>query len=322
MKWIVPVFALTVMSFSAHAFDLQGHRGARGLAPENTLPAFETALRTGVTTLELDVAVTKDDVLVVSHDTRLNPDITRAPDGTFLQEPGPAIRSLTFAQLQTFDVGRIRPDTAYAARFRDQRGMDNVRIPALTDVFDLVKRLGADHVRFNIETKITPDSGNETPPPEVFAAMLAKAVRDAGLASRVSVQSFDWRTLKAMQTIAPEIERVCLTIETLTEDNIRRGKASAWTAGLQIDDFAGSVPRLVKAADCAVWSPFFRNLTAAQVREAHGLGLKVIPWTVNDMDALKLMIETGIDGIITDYPDRGRAALPKNVTPPPPVRAR
>jgi glycerophosphoryl diester phosphodiesterase len=224
--------------------------------------------------------------------------------------------------LQTFDVGRIRPDTAYAARFRDQRGMDNVRIPALTDVFDLVKRLGADHVRFNIETKITPDSGNETPPPEVFAAMLAKAVRDAGLASRVSVQSFDWRTLKAMQTIAPEIERVCLTIETLTEDNIRRGKASPWTAGLRIDNVAGSVPRLVKAADCAVWSPFFRNLTAAQVREAHGLGLKVIPWTVNDMDALTLMIETGIDGIITDYPDRGRAALPKNVTPPPPVRAR
>lgn len=312
-------FLLTLLASSTHAFDLQGHRGARGLAPENTLPAFETALKIGVTTLELDLAVTKDDILVVSHDTRLNPDHTRNPDGKFLEEPGPAIRSLTFAELQKFDVGRIRPDTAYAARFRDQRGMDNVRIPALTEAFDLVKRLNADHVRFNIETKITPDSGNETPSPEVFAGLLAKAVREAGLASRVSVQSFDWRTLKAMQTVAPDIPRVCLTIEALMEDNIRRGKNPSWTAGLRADDFGGSVPRLVQAAGCSTWSPYYRNVTAALVKEAQRLGLKVIPWTVNDMDDLKLMIETGIDGIITDFPDRGRAALPKSVTPPPSI---
>jgi glycerophosphoryl diester phosphodiesterase len=317
---VISIGFLILLSASANAFDLQGHRGARGLAPENTLPAFETALKVGVTTLELDVAATKDDVLVVSHDTRLNPDHTRGPDGKFLSKPGPAIRSLTLADLQTFDVGRIQPDTAYAARFRDQRGMDNVRIPALAEVFELVKRKGADHVRFNIETKITPDSGDDAPPPDVFAAMLAKAVRDAGLTSRVSVQSFDWRTLKAMQKIAPEIERVCLTIEALMEDNIRRGKTSPWTAGLRVDDFGGSVPRLVQAAGCAVWSPYYRNVTAAQVKEAHGLGLKVIPWTVNEMEDLKLMIETGIDGIITDYPDRGRAALPKGVTPPPQIR--
>lgn len=310
---------LVTMMPNAPAFDLQGHRGARGLAPENTLPAFETALRIGVSTLELDLAVTKDGILVVSHDVRLNPDHTRAPDGSFLQEPGPAIRSLTFDELQRYDVGRIRPDTAYAARFRDQRGMDNVRIPALTEVFDLVKRKGADHIRFNIETKITPDSGNDTPDPESFAALFARAVRDAGLASRVSVQSFDWRTLKAMQKIAPEIERVCLTIEAPMENNIQRGKASRWTAGLKIDDFQGSVPRLVQAAGCAVWSPYYRNVTAAQVKEAQSLGLKVIPWTVNEMEDLKLVIETGVDGLITDYPDRGRAALPKSVTPPPPV---
>jgi glycerophosphoryl diester phosphodiesterase len=316
---VISIGFLILLTASANAFDLQGHRGARGLAPENTLPAFETALKVGVTTLELDVAVTKDDVLVVSHDTRLNPDHTRGPDGKFLSKPGPAIRSLTVTDLQTFDVGRIQPDTAYAARFRDQRGMDNVRIPTLAEVFELVKRKGADHVRFNIETKITPDSGDDAPPPDVFAAMLAKAVRDAGLTSRVSVQSFDWRTLKAMQKIAPEIERVCLTIEALMEDNIRRGKTSSWTAGLRVDDFGGSVPRLVQAAGCAVWSPYYRNVTAAQVKEAHGLGLKVIPWTVNEMKDLKLMIETGIDGIITDYPDRGRAALPKSVTPPPQI---
>jgi glycerophosphoryl diester phosphodiesterase len=310
---------LILASPSAHAFDLQGHRGARGLAPENTLPAFETALKIGVSTLELDLAVTKDGILVVSHDIRLNPDHTRSPDGNFLREPGPAIRSLTFSELQLYDVGRIQPDTAYAARFRNQRGADNVRIPALTEVFELAKRKGADHVRFNIETKIAPDSGDDTPDPESFAMMVAKTVREADLASRVSVQSFDWRTLKAMQKIAPEIERVCITIEAPLEDNIQRGRTSPWTAGLKVDDFAGSVPRLVQAAGCATWSPYYRNITATQVKEAQTLGLKAIPWTVNEMDDLKLVIETGIDGLITDYPDRGRAALPKSVTPPPAI---
>ncbi len=313
-----------MLSLTAHAFDLQGHRGARGLAPENTIPAFEKALRIGVSTLELDLAVTKDNVLVVSHDTALNRDITRGPNGAFLNESGPVIRSLTFAELQRYDVGRIRPDSAYAARFPEQRGADGIRIPALTEVFDLVKRSGAEHIRFNIETKIEPDSGDNVPDPDTFASMFAKAVRDAGLTSRVTVQSFDWRTLIAMKRIAPEIERSCLTIEDSMEDNIRRGKpnASPWTAGLDIDDFGGSVPRLVQAAGCAVWSPYFPNVTAARVKEAQGLGLKVIPWTVNQMDDLRLVIDAGVDGLITDYPDRARAALPQSIARPKPVETK
>lgn len=313
-----------MIALPASAFDLQGHRGARGLAPENTIPGFETALRIGVTTLELDTAMTKDGVLVVSHDSYLNPDHTRRPDGEFLKSQGPAIRALTFDELQRYDVGRIQPGTAYAARFPLQRGADGVRIPKLADVFDLVKRGGADHIRFNIETKLTPTSGTDTADPETFAAALAKAIRDAGLAARASVQSFDWRTLAVMKRIAPEIERVCLTIESPGEDNIERGRPgpSPWTAGLDIDEHGGSVPRLVKAADCAVWSPYFRNITAALVKEAHDLGLRVIPWTVNEMADLDLIYQTGIDGIISDYPDRARAALPKGVTAPPQVQLR
>ena len=312
------------MTSPAQAFDLQGHRGARGLAPENTIPAFETALRIGVTTLELDVAMTKDDVLVVSHDSYLNPEHTRGPDGEFLKKQGPAIRSLGFDELQRYDVGRIQPGTAYAARFPTQRGADNVRIPKLTDVFDLVQRNGADHIRFNIETKLTPTSGADAPDPETFATALTKAIQDAGLTSRASIQSFDWRTLMVARRIAPQIERVCLTIESPGEDNIGRNLPgpSPWTVGLDIDDYGGSVPRLVKAADCAVWSPYFHNVTAALVKEAHGLGLKVIPWTVNEMADLELMYQTGIDGIISDYPDRARAALPKGIAAPKPVSVR
>jgi glycerophosphoryl diester phosphodiesterase len=321
MKHIITSAILALMTLSASAFDLQGHRGARGLAPENTIPGFETALRIGVTTLELDLAMTKDDVLVVSHDSNLNPEHTRGPDGAFLKEQGATIRSLTFDELQAYDVGRIQLGTAYAARFPTQKGADGVRIPKLTEVFELVKRSGADHIRFNIETKLTPTSGADTPDPETFAAALVKAIRDAGLTTRASIQSFDWRTLMAAKRIAPEIERVCLTIQSPGEDNIRRSMPgpSPWTAGLDIDDYAGSVPRLVKAADCAVWSPYYRNVTVALVKEAHELGLKVIPWTVNEMADLDLMYQTGIDGIISDYPDRARAALPKGVAAPKPV---
>ena len=305
MKHILVSAILAAMTLPASAFDLQGHRGARGLAPENTIPGFETALRIGVTTLELDTAMTKDGVLVVSHDS-------------FLKATGPAIRSLTFDELQAYDVGRIQPGTAYAARFSTQKGTDGVRIPKLTDVFDLVKRNGADHIRFNIETKLTPTSGSDTPDPDTFAAALVKAIQDAGLTKRATIQSFDWRTLMVAKRLAPEIERVCLTIQSPGEDNIRRNLPgpSPWTAGLDIDDHDGSVPRLVKAADCQVWSPFFRNVTAALVKEAHDLGLKVIPWTINEMADLELMYQTGIDGIISDYPDRARAALPKGIAAP------
>jgi glycerophosphoryl diester phosphodiesterase len=314
-----------MLAAPAHAFDLQGHRGARGLAPENTLAAFETALRVGVTTLELDLAMTADDVLVVSHDRRLNPDHTRGPDGKFLDREGPPIRSLTLAELQRYDVGRLKPGSAYAASLPEQRAVDGARIPALTELFDLVRRLGADHVRFNIETKITPTSGADTPDPETFAAAFATAVRAADLTARVSMQSFDWRTLMAMRRIAPEIERVCLTVEALNFDSIRRGEGgpSPWLAGLDIDDFGGSVPRLVAAAGCAAWSPLYRNARPDDVAAAKALGLKVIPWTVNERADMERLIALGVDGIITDYPDRLRAVmaarempLPPRVTPP------
>ena len=320
MRWLVSF--LLLLAAPVQAFDLQGHRGARGLAPENTLAAFETALAVGLSTLELDLAMTRDDVLVVSHNRRLNPDHTRGPDGKFLETEGPAIRSLTLAELQRYDVGRLKPGTAYAADFPEQRAIDGTRIPALTELFDMVKRLGADHVRFNIETKVTPSSGAETPDPDTFAAALAKAVREAGLTVRVSLQSFDWRTLAAMRSIAPQIERVCLTVEALNFDSVRRGEPgpSPWLAGLDVDDFGGSVPRLVAAAGCAVWSPLYRNARPDDVAAAKALGLKVIPWTVNERSDMERLIALGVDGIITDYPDRLRAVMAEKNIPLPPRR--
>lgn len=311
---------LVAASTGAAGFDLQGHRGARGLAPENTLQGFAKALEIGVTTLELDLGVTKDGAIVVSHDRRLNPDHTRDLDGKFLDREGPAIRELTLDELKRYDVGRLKPDTRYAKGFPEQKGADGARIPALTEVFELVRRADAPHIRFNIETKLTPTSGADTLEPEAFAAAVVKAVREAGLADRVTLQSFDWRTLRAAKKIAPEIERACLTIARGDGDNVQRGRPgpSPWTAGLDVDEFDGSTPRLVKAAGCAVWSPFFRDLTPNAINEAKSIGLKVIPWTVNDIAEMKPLIDAGVDGIITDYPDRLRAVLiEKKIAVPP-----
>jgi len=294
----------------AGAFDLQGHRGARGLAPENTMAAFERALAIGVTTLETDVAVTKDDVLVISHDPYLNPDIVRGPDGAWLAAKGPTIQSLTFAELSRYDIGRTNPASNYAKGFPEQQPSDGQRFPKLSDVFALGAPKG---VRFNIETKITPTSAAETPDPETFAKLVVAAIRDAGLTSRVTVQSFDWRTLVAVKKLAPEIVTVCLTIETPNNDTVQRSAAGAspWHAGLALADHGHSLPRLVKAAGCGTWSMFWRNLTPESLAEAHALGLLVVPWTVNDPVEMARLGKMGIDGIITDYPNRWGQTLLK-----------
>ena len=307
---------------AASAFDLQGHRGARGLAPENTLEGFAAALRIGVDTLELDVGMTRDGVLVVHHDTALNADIARKPDGRYLDAPGLALYSLPLAEIRRYDVGRIKPGSPYARRFPEQQGMDGVRVPTLAEVFELVRRAGADHIRFNIETKLTPTSGADAPDPDKFARAVVEEIRKAGVAERTSVQSFDWRTLAAVRQIAPEITRVCLSTQQPDEDTIGRGKPglSPWTAGLDVDEHGGSTPKLVAAFGCPVWSPNFRDLSAALLDEARSLGLRVIPWTVNEAGDMERLLDRRVHGIITDYPDRLRSIMAAKEMPlPPPV---
>jgi glycerophosphoryl diester phosphodiesterase len=299
---------LAALALSASAFDLEGHRGARGLAPENTLAAFRKALEIGVTTIETDMAVTRDDVIVISHDPFLNPDLVRDPEGHWLTGKGPPIRTLTLAELRRYDVGRANPASKYAQQFPEQRPADGERFPRLAELFALGKASGKP-VRFNIETKITPTSGADTPDVATFARLVVAAVRDAGVTDRVTVESFDWRTLRAVKRLAPEIETSCITMQTKSNDTVSDvdGAASPWHAGLALRDHGGSLPATVKAAGCSVWSMFWRNLTSRELAEAHALGLKVLPWTVNDPSEMRRLIELGVDGIVTDYPDRLRA---------------
>jgi glycerophosphoryl diester phosphodiesterase len=322
---LLPAGAVAEAAGRVRAFDLQGHRGARGLAPENTLAGFTRALRIGVTTLELDCGVTKDGVVVVSHDRLLNPDHTRDGTGTFLETPGPAISDLSYEALSQYDVGRIRPGSEYAKAFPEQQPVDGERIPRLADVFALVERSGNRDVRFNIETKIDPSRPEQSVSPLAFARALAEAIRAAGMTARATVQSFDWRTLRLLRELAPEITLVALTDQQPDEDTIEVGKPgpSPWLAGLDVDDHGGSVPKLVEALGAKVWSPHARDITPVLVVEAQSLGLAVVPWTVNEPADMERAIAAGIDGLITDYPDRLRAVLEaKGIAVPPPTQVR
>jgi glycerophosphoryl diester phosphodiesterase len=329
MKRSFIAFCLLVLPAAAAAIDLQGHRGARGLAPENTLPAFAKALSVGVSTLELDTGVTRDGVVVVTHDPSLNPDIVRGPDGKWLEKRGPAIRELTYEELARYDVGRLKPETNYAKRYPQQLAVDGTRVPKLADVFALVRKAGNDKVRFNIETKLSPMVPDETLAPEPFARAVVEEIRKAGMASRAAIQSFDWRTLQAAQKIAPEIETVYLTAQQRYLDNVCSGakagspaiavadcEASKWTAGFQLKDH-GSVPKMVKAAGGKVWSPELRDIDAAKLKEARDLGLRVVVWTVNEPAHIAALLDLGVDGIISDRPDLVREEMRKRGLPLP-----
>jgi glycerophosphoryl diester phosphodiesterase len=259
-----------------------------------------------VSTLETDLAVTEDDVVVISHDPTLNPDLVRGPDGKWITPPGPAIRTLSLTELKQYDIGRLNPQSRYAQQFPDQKPADGERFPTLAELF-----AAAPGARFNIEIKTDPNKPDLTVDPARFAQLAVDAIRSGKAAERSTIQSFDWRSLVAARKLAPAIPTSCLTIESGNMDTVGRAGPgpSPWLAGLDLAAQGGSVPRLARQAGCAVWSPFWRNVTTNNVKEAQALGLKVVPWTVNNSADMGQLIDLKVDGLITDYPDRAQAVL-------------
>ncbi len=307
---------------AALAFDAQGHRGARGLAPENTLAGIEQALSIGVTTLEFDVVLSAEGVPVVSHDTTPNPDITRDANGKWLQARGKPFNQMSLDEISGLDVGRINPSSRYARDFANQVPVDGERIPTLAAVFERIKRLDAGHVHFNIELKLNPRRPDESPAPDVFVRAVMAVINSQGMASRTTLQSFDWRVLKASQTIAPGLPLSFLSAQLPRFNTLTEGD---WTAGLKLADFE-DVPGMVAAAGGKLWSPHFNDLSQATLERARSLSLRVIPWTVNDTADMARLIDWGVDGLITDHPERLRAVmkergmvLPPTVTKPLPT---
>lgn len=285
------------------ALDIEAHRGGRALFPENTLVSFANALSMGVSTLELDIGVTRDGAIVISHERWLSPDLARGTDGNYVAAPGIPFVQLSLDEVKQFDVGQIRPGSTYAAQFPDQHAVPGTKIPTLKQLIDLVRRSGDGHVRLNIETKIDPNHPQESPPPERFVAALLDLLRTEKFEDRVMVQSFDWRTLQLVQKLAPEIPTVYLTVQAGRDPTVFPDKASVWSAGFNPAEHGKSIPRTIKAAGGAIWSPYLGDITPEVVSESHALGLKVVVWTVNKPADMARLIEMGVDGIISDRPD-------------------
>lgn len=244
---------------------VHGHRGARAMLPENTLPAFEYAIRAGVDFLELDLAVTKDNVLVVSHDPVINAAICTGP-----REHVP-IRELTLAELKQYDCGSKQNPAQ-----PKQKPVPGTKIPTLEEVLTLASR---GTFGFNIETKLSARNPQYTPPPDEFAKMLLDALRRHKLESRAIVQSFDFRTLHAMKKLDPKI-RLAALYEGPAKDFVE----------------------IAREAGAGIVAPGYRLVTKEQVAAAHAAGLQVVPWTPNRPEEWQKMVDAGVDAIITDDP--------------------
>jgi glycerophosphoryl diester phosphodiesterase len=272
-------------------FDLQGHRGARGLFPENTAEAVTAAASLGVSSIELDVVVTADNVPVVFHDLTLNPDIVRTANGSWV-EAGLAIANITRAELAVFDVGRLRPGSRTAARFPHQRASDGARIPSLTDICALARRLG---IRLDNEIK---SSGDRAENLDALAAIVLAAIGDTA-GDGTSVRSFDWRVLRAIRAQAPTIPLAWLTA----------AGPRATVEAVAAEAGEGGWPSWQP-----VWAPDHHTLRKCDIDQAHAAGLAVKPWTVNAPARMRQLIGWGADGLCTDRPDLAAPLIPSSPT--------
>ena len=293
MKYFTPIVILfCFMSFmnkeepQKPSFDVQGHRGCRGLMPENTIPAMLKAIDLGVTTLEIDVVITKDNKVLVSHEPWFETEITTKPDGSFIK-PGEAMQyniyQMNYEDVMKYDVG-MKPHP----RFPQQQKIKAIK-PLLADLFDSVAENMKIRRRpfpfFNIETKCLPaGDGRFHPKPEEFVELLMAVIKEKQLEERVIIQSFDFRTLKYLHEKYPSIKTAML-IEDSDED-----------------DFDGQLNRLGYTPE--YYSPNHTLVDEKLVKQCHDKGIKIIPWTVNDEKQFKKLKKLGIDGVITDYPDK------------------
>jgi glycerophosphoryl diester phosphodiesterase len=304
-------------------FDLQSHRGGRGETTEESLQAFAKSLELGVSTLEFDIVITKDKQPLVWHDPTIEPTKCSDTGPASAGDPqypyvGKLVHDLTLAQIRTLDCGKL------LSGFPDAEVVSNNKIATLPEVFELTDSYGA-HVRYNIETKIEAEKPETSAAPQEFVDIILSAVRAAGKVDKVEIQSFDWRTLPMVRAAVPSVPLVALWDETTWVPN------SPWTAGVNPaivgDPITGatmvganilspgySVPYGLTPKD-----PEFKLVADRAFNDrAHALGLKVIPWTINDSDTMRAQIEAGADGIITDYPTRLRTVMAELGMPLPP----
>lgn len=282
------------------SFDVQGHRGARGLLPENTLAGFARALELGVTTLEIDVGITRDGKVIVAHDPYVHPELCLTPTGDrFAMKRGPLLMHLDLRELQAFDCGSLNPDVE---RFPEppRVNLPGERMPALREVIALTRERKDERVRFNVEVKFSPEN-EDTVALAPFVAAVVGVLRAEGVMARATLQAFDWRVLAEAKRLAPELHTAALLYEV----------DPLWQAGLDAEKLGGVLGLLrASAASVDAFSPHWKLLVPGEAYAGHSVaeyqaaGFSVVPWTVNEREPMRRLIALGVDGIITDYPDR------------------
>ena len=282
-----------------------GHRGVRGLLPENSMIGFEFTLLIGVRLLEFDVMLTGDEVPVITHDHRLHTSTFTHPDG--MSGKSPKVSELTFAELESYEIGRIDSRSDYGRRFPDQVQIDGLRVPRLGALLDLAVRPENADTYLMLELKSDPAFATETKYRQNFVQRVMREVQAKGLTSRTLLHSFDWNLLAECQRLYPEMPTSFLT--QLTEDEDDRGEGSTQSVRPDFQGVTHAIPDMVKDAGGALWCPHVDDVTADGVARARELGLCVAAWTVNEPADIERMIGVRVDAIVTDYPGRVQQKL-------------
>ena len=291
--------------------ELVGHRGARGLITENTLAGFARTLAIGVHTLELDVHLSSDGVVVVHHDPCLNPDTTQDAQGHWLDAPSAPVHELSLDELQRYRLCSPRPGSDYAGLFPEQQGDSAQRIPSLEQVIDLIQASGNRQLRLIIEMKLDARTPLQGTPVDTLCDAVVAVLERRGMLQRSCLQSFNWRAILHAQHQHPQIRCAFLSVQRHTWNSIsgEDGANSPWTGDYQIRDYDHCLPTMIQAASGTIWAPYYGDLDAEILARAHGLDLRVVVWTVNETKDMLRLMALGVDGIITDYPDRLRQVM-------------
>ncbi len=294
-------------------FDLEAHRGGRDVRPENTLYSYAYAIELGATSIECDMQLTKDGQIVMSHNPILNSDITRDENGNYIENNKYDIRLMTVDELKKFDVGVMDPNCGeyYDLHGKTQFTYD-AKIPTLEELMQLIQSYGDKNIVLNIETKSYPDPASagykNNADPKKFVEVFNNIVKKYDMEDRVVLQSFDWQTLIEMKKLNPNISTSALWQEQPSwgrdSESLRRyeKKKSPWLGGLDIKDYQGNLVKAAHAIGADIISPYYTEISKQDVDEAHSLGMKVVPWTVNNEKDMNMLLDMGVDGIISDKP--------------------
>jgi len=283
---------------------VHGHRGARGLFPENSLPAIQAAIDCGCDAIEVDICVSRDNRLIIHHDPIMSRDLVRGPKGNWIDKEI-RLRELTAEQIKSYDIGRIRPGSDYARQFSSQQSLDGTPIPLLDEFIELVCERD-DSIVFNLELKSLPQDPRSFPDTERYIDLVLDTVRQYGIVQRTFVQSFDWRLAHRAKVVMPELNVGFLTDLQPNGNPLSpiSGKPTAWTNYQDLADFGGSIPTMIRSLRGDVWSSNYRDITRQDIAYANKLGMRVYVWTVNELFDMQRMIDWGVDAITSDYPNR------------------